>query len=317
MQPLSWDRRPDGLRAPALVCAFKGWNDAGDAASTALSVPRRRARRHALRARSTPRSSTTSRPTRPTVQARRRRRARDRLAGGRDLRGARRRARRATSCSCSGLEPSMRWRTFCQLVVDLAEALGVQLVVSLGALLADVPHTRPVAITGHRLRRRRCRAARPAAVHLRGPDGDRRRAARRLRGGRACPPASLWAAVPHYVAAAPNPKAALALVRRLESARRRLRRRLRARGRRRRLRAPGRPRRRRATPTSRRSSSASSSAADERRGRARPDRAPVRRRASRASSSASCASAGLRGPLTWRRGRLNAVQRSAAGQTIR
>ena len=43
MQPLRWDRRPDGLRAPALVCAFKGWNDAGESASSALTLPRRRA----------------------------------------------------------------------------------------------------------------------------------------------------------------------------------------------------------------------------------------------------------------------------------
>src|SRR5207244_5331312 len=48
----------------------------------------------------------------------------------------------------SGTEPSMRWRTFCKLVIDLAEALGTQLVVTLGALLADVPHSRPVSVTG-------------------------------------------------------------------------------------------------------------------------------------------------------------------------
>ena len=48
-----------------------------------------------------------------------------------------------------GVEPSMRWRSFSANLIDLAEALGVQVVVSLGALLGDVPHTRPVAITGH------------------------------------------------------------------------------------------------------------------------------------------------------------------------
>src|ERR671936_691217 len=82
MQPLIWDRRPDGLRAPALVCAFKGWNDAGDAASAALTF----------------------------------------------------------------LGAQLEATRFAR--VDLAEALGVQMVVTLGALLADVAHTAPVPITG-------------------------------------------------------------------------------------------------------------------------------------------------------------------------
>ena len=117
----------------------------------------------------------------------------------------------------AGPEPAYRWRTFCETVIELAEALGVQMVVTLGALLADVPHSRPGERVGLRLRRRAGRAARPRAADLRGPDGDRRRAARRLRGAPACPSASLWAAVPHYVAVVPNPKGALALLRRLES----------------------------------------------------------------------------------------------------
>ncbi len=115
-----------------------------------------------------------------------------------------------------GVEPSMRWRAFSALIVDLAEALGVQLVVTLGALLADVPHTRPVAMTGL--------ASDPALIERLGLRAAR--ATRGRRGSSACctapaqdaglPSASLWASVPHYVAAATNPKAALALVRRLE-----------------------------------------------------------------------------------------------------
>ena len=116
----------------------------------------------------------------------------------------------------SGPEPAMRWRTFSKTVVDLAEALGVQMVVLLGALLADVPHSRPVSVTAH--------ATDPALVQrlslqaptYEGPTG--------IIGvlHAACadaglPSASLWAAVPHYVAVAPNPKGALALLRRLES----------------------------------------------------------------------------------------------------
>jgi predicted ATP-grasp superfamily ATP-dependent carboligase len=101
-------------------------------------------------------------------------------------------------------------------VTDLAEALSVQLVVSLGALLADVPHSLPVHISGS--------ASDPALTErlglgtsgYEGPTGI----VGVLHAGcaaRGIPSASLWASVPHYVAAAPNPKAALALVRKLES----------------------------------------------------------------------------------------------------
>jgi predicted ATP-grasp superfamily ATP-dependent carboligase len=115
----------------------------------------------------------------------------------------------------TGSEPSFRWRTFCQIVVELAEALGAQLVVTLGALLADVPHTRPVSVTGL--------SSDPALVarlglapsSYEGPTGivGILHAACQQAG---LPSASLWAAVPHYIAATPNPKAALALVRKLE-----------------------------------------------------------------------------------------------------
>jgi predicted ATP-grasp superfamily ATP-dependent carboligase len=110
----------------------------------------------------------------------------------------------------------MRWRTFCRLIVDLAEALGTQLVVTLGALLADVPHSRPVPITGL--------SSDDALVHRLGLQQSGYEGPTGIVGvlHSACqeagvPSASLWASVPHYVAAAPNPKAALALVRKLES----------------------------------------------------------------------------------------------------
>jgi predicted ATP-grasp superfamily ATP-dependent carboligase len=113
-----------------------------------------------------------------------------------------------------GTEPNTRWRTFTGLVVGLAQELGVELVVSLGALLADVPHTRPSPVTG---------AASDAALveqlglqtsRYEGPTGivgvlhDACRQA-------GIPSVSLWAAVPHYVSLAPSPRAALALCTRL------------------------------------------------------------------------------------------------------
>ncbi len=110
----------------------------------------------------------------------------------------------------------MHWRTFCANLIDLAEALGVQLVVTLGALLGDVPHTRPVSMTGHASDPSMLERLELQPTSYEGPTG--------IVGvlHTACadaglPAASLWAAVPHYVAAATNPKAALALLRKVEA----------------------------------------------------------------------------------------------------
>jgi predicted ATP-grasp superfamily ATP-dependent carboligase len=109
----------------------------------------------------------------------------------------------------------MRWRSFCKLIVDLAEALGTQMVVTLGALLADVPHTRPVPMTGLASDEELVQRFGFERSTYEGPTGivgvlHHACAAANL------PSVSLWASVPHYVAAAPNPKAALALIRSFE-----------------------------------------------------------------------------------------------------
>jgi predicted ATP-grasp superfamily ATP-dependent carboligase len=213
MQPLIWDRRPDGLRAPAMVCAFEGWNDAGDAASSAVAFLA-----SALDARSFARIDSeefydfqANRPcirfdehqTReidwPTVEIFEAQAPR----APRDL------------VLVQGVEPSMRWRAFSTHLVDLAEALGVQVVVSLGALLGDVPHTRPVALSGHASDAALLERLGIQASSYEGPTGIvgvLHTACARA----GLPSASLWASVPHYVAAAANPKAALALLRRVE-----------------------------------------------------------------------------------------------------
>ena len=110
----------------------------------------------------------------------------------------------------------MRWRSFCQHIIDLAEALGTQLVVTIGALLADVPHSHPASITGLASDTALIDRLAVTETTYEGPTG--------IVGvlHTACcdaglPAASLWASVPRYVAAAPNPKAALALVRKIES----------------------------------------------------------------------------------------------------
>ncbi len=213
MQPLQWEYRPDGLRAPALICAFKGWNDAADSASSALTFVGTAlgARRFAT---IDPEEFYDFQSVRPRVKlvdnhARAIEWPAVELFEARVPRAPR------DLVLLSGTEPSMRWRTFTNVIVELAEALGTQLVVTMGALLADVPHTRAVSVTGL--------ASDPTLVARLGLTRSSYEGPTGIVGvlHAACqdaglPSASLWAAVPHYIAAAPNPKAALALVRKLE-----------------------------------------------------------------------------------------------------
>jgi proteasome assembly chaperone (PAC2) family protein len=213
MQPLQWEHRPDGLRAPAVVCAFKGWNDAADAASSAATFVGGAlgATRFAT---IDPEEFYDFQATRPRIK----------LVEGQtreivwpavELFEARVPRAPRDLIIVTGSEPSFRWRTFGKLIVDLVEALGAQLVVTLGSLLADVPHTRPVSVTGL--------ASDPALIARLGLTSSSYEGPTGIVGvlHAACqqsglPSASLWAAVPHYIAATPNPKAALALVRKLE-----------------------------------------------------------------------------------------------------
>ena len=113
-----------------------------------------------------------------------------------------------------GIEPNLQWRTFTELITGLAAELGVKLVITLGSLLADVPHTRPSPVTGS--------ASDPELVERLGLQASRYEGPTGIVGvlHDACkragiPSASLWAAVPHYVSLAPSPRAALALCSRL------------------------------------------------------------------------------------------------------
>jgi proteasome assembly chaperone (PAC2) family protein len=213
MQPLIWESRPDGLRAPALVCAFSGWNDAGDAASAALTFIGESLGAERF-ARIDPEEFYDFQSTRPHIRFTEDGR-RDITWPGIEIFAARVPRAPRDLILVQGPEPSMRWRTFCQHIVDLAEALGTQLVVTIGALLADVPHTQPVAITGL--------ASDESLMTKLGIQETTYEGATGIVGvlhtafsEAGLPSASLWASVPHYVAAAPNPKAALALVRKVE-----------------------------------------------------------------------------------------------------
>jgi len=113
-----------------------------------------------------------------------------------------------------GVEPNLRWKRFTSLIVDLAREYDVELVVTLGALLADVPHTRPSPVTGTATDPELVERLGLQTSRYEGPTGivgvlhDAFRAA-------SLPSVSLWAAVPHYVSLAPSPRAALALCQRL------------------------------------------------------------------------------------------------------
>src|SRR3954447_19481193 len=145
MDPLIWTDKPE-LRDPVLVCAFKGWNDAGESASAALGFLVESFDATEI-ARIDPEDFFDFTAVRPTV----------RLTEGRArtidwpttvMTAARVPAAERDLLFLQGIEPSLRWRTFADAVVSVASELGVRLVLTMGALLADVPHTRPTAISG-------------------------------------------------------------------------------------------------------------------------------------------------------------------------
>ena len=115
----------------------------------------------------------------------------------------------------TGVEPSMRWKSFTSDLLDLADDLEVSLVVTLGSLLADTPHTRPITVTGT--------GAHPSIADRLGVSVSKYEGPTGILGiiqdacmRRGVDAISLWAAVPHYAASSPSPKATLALVNTLE-----------------------------------------------------------------------------------------------------
>ncbi|WP_328316618.1 PAC2 family protein [Streptomyces sp. NBC_00388] len=198
---------------PVMVAAFEGWNDAGDAASTAVAHLDREWKGEVFAALDAE-DYYDFQVNRPTVW----------LDGG-----VRKVTWPTTRLSVirvtgdkprdlvlvRGIEPSMRWRSFCNEILGFAHELGVEMVVILGALLGDTPHTRPVPVSGVTSDADLARTMDLEETRYEGPTG--------IVGilQEACthagvPAVSLWAAVPHYVSQPPNPKATLALLNRLE-----------------------------------------------------------------------------------------------------
>ncbi len=201
------------LRRPVLVAAFEGWNDAGDAATGAIEHLAEVWDAELVREMD-PDPYYDFQVNRPTVS----------LEDG-QTRHITWPTTRFSVCRLPaserdlvlvrGVEPNMRWRGFCEEVLALAAELGVVEVVTLGALLADSPHTRPVPVSGtssdvglaERLGLEHSRYEGPTGIV-----GVLQEAC--LRAG--LPAVSFWAAVPHYVAHPPCPKATAALLRRVE-----------------------------------------------------------------------------------------------------
>ena len=198
---------------PVLVAAFEGWNDAGDAASDAVS--------HLIEvwgatplAEIDPEDYYDYQVNRPMIAF--------------DDEGVRRLTWPTTRIYVArlplatrdvvlvhGIEPNMRWRQFTDEILGLAAELGVTLSVTLGALLSDSPHSRPVPVTGTSTDPGTAVSLGVEPSHYEGPTGIVG-VIQEACGRRGLPAVSLWAAVPHYVAQAPSPKATLALVRRVE-----------------------------------------------------------------------------------------------------
>ena len=213
MDALAWEAEPPQLRSPILVCAFAGWNDAAGSATTALTTAAESLDADVI-AQIDPEEFFDFQANRPTIRMTEGQ-TREIEWPGNVLLAATPAGAERDLLLLAGTEPNLRWRTFSAGIAETAEMLGVEMVVTLGALIADVAHTLPVPITGLASDEQLVEQLGLARSNYEGPTGVvgvLHDACRR----HGIPSASLWAAVPHYVAAVPNPKAALALLRRLE-----------------------------------------------------------------------------------------------------
>jgi proteasome assembly chaperone (PAC2) family protein len=205
---------PSGLRRPILITAFSGWNDAAESATTAARylATTFNARKFAE---IDPEEFYHFGLSRPTVRFK---------AGSETEREV---VWPATEFSIAqpreldrdvivavAAEPHLKWKTYCAAIIELARRCNATLLLTLGALLAEVPHTRPVRLSGGAVDPELARLLGIKPTRYEGPTG--------IVGvlNTACrdsglPTASLWANVPHYISGIENPKAALALVRRV------------------------------------------------------------------------------------------------------
>jgi proteasome assembly chaperone (PAC2) family protein len=210
---------PD-LRSPVMVIAFSGWNDAGEAATGAVS--------HLLSSWTDPSTDVVPeliadvdpedfydfQVNRPMVEVDDSS-IRSLTWPGTQVFGLRTPDLKHDFVVVRGVEPSMKWKTFAADILDLADDLEVDMVITLGSMLADTPHTRPITVSGSGAHPEISRRLGVEISKYEGPTG--------ILGvlqdacvRRGIDAISLWAAIPHYASSSPSPKATLALVNALE-----------------------------------------------------------------------------------------------------
>ena len=211
MSELNVSSRPD-LRSPVLIAAFRGWNDGGQGATLGGGYPSKQWGAEQF-AEIDSENFYDFQAVRPNVS----------LEDGltRKIEWPSNSFLHAPipgldrdAVILLGVEPNLRWKTYTALVLELVHDLGIEFVVTLGSLLADVPHTRPAPVSAA--------ASDPTLVEELGVEPSRYEGPTGIVGilldacrQEGLPAVSLWAAVPHYVSLAPSPRAALALCRRL------------------------------------------------------------------------------------------------------
>lgn len=210
MDHVEWLHKPE-LSDPVLVIAFEGWNDAGDAASTAARYIGQRWEASTF-ATIDPEPFYDFSSNRPSIRLDESSNrelvwptntfSHFELEDGRDV------------VILSGVEPRLRWRTFCEQITSMAETLGASLVVTLGALLAEVHHAKPIEVVGTSSDTALTEQLGLRPSRYEGPTGIVG-VLQQAFGSAGTPAMSLWASVPTYVPSSTSPKAALALVERL------------------------------------------------------------------------------------------------------
>ncbi|MBT2227429.1 PAC2 family protein [Nonomuraea sp. NEAU-A123] len=209
---IEFERLPE-LVDPVLIAAFEGWNDAGEASSGVIAHLESAWKAEPL-VELDPDDYYDFQVTRPVVE----------MGDGLTrsiiwpttrLLHARPPGVERDVVLLRGIEPNMRWRSFCADIIEVCRELGVELAVMLGALLNDSPHTRPVPILGSATDEDLARSTHLELSRYEGPTGIVG-VLQQSFGEAGLNAVSLWASVPHYVAQPPNPKATLALLRRLE-----------------------------------------------------------------------------------------------------
>ena len=201
------------LRNPIMIAAFEGWNDAGESATGAISHLLTVWTHHQL-ALTDPEEYYDFQVNRPTIRVDAKV-VREIIWPNTIVYAVSTPHLKNDFLIVKGIEPSMRWRRFADELLDLADDYETQLLITMGALLADTPHSRPISVTGSGSHPDVAERLGVEISRYEGPTGIvgiLQDAANR----RDLDAVSLWAAVPHYVSTPPSPKASLALVNALE-----------------------------------------------------------------------------------------------------